>query len=102
MVDAVFYHKGIQQAYFFGCRYARLDFVPGSAGEKITFGPPAIADHWPSLKPIGFGNVDAILPIDRSQDEGYYFFGARLPASSSSHPQTTTPSSMVPRSLRRS
>ncbi|KAL3435150.1 Hemopexin [Aspergillus tetrazonus] len=48
------------------------------AGEKITFGPAAIADHWPSLKSIGFGTVDAILPIDGSQDEGYYFFGARF------------------------
>ncbi|KAL5047073.1 hypothetical protein BDW71DRAFT_206891 [Aspergillus fruticulosus] len=66
MVDAVFYHKGIQQAYFFGGRrYARIEFVPGGSDEKITFGPAAIADYWPSLKSIGF-------------DEGYYFFGARF------------------------
>jgi hypothetical protein len=80
MVDAVFYHKGIKQAYFFGGRgrYARIDFVPGSAGGKITFGLAAIADHWPSLKSIGFGTVDAILPIDGSQDEGYYFSGAHF------------------------
>ncbi|KAL4815848.1 Hemopexin [Aspergillus spinulosporus] len=79
MVDAVFYHKGIQQAYFFGGRrYARIEFTPGSSGEKITFGPAAIADRWPSLRSIGFGTIDAILPIDGSQDEGYYFFGARF------------------------
>ncbi|KAL4905381.1 hypothetical protein BDW74DRAFT_15916 [Aspergillus multicolor] len=79
MVDAVFFHKGIQQAYFFGGRrYARIEFVPGGSDEKITYGPATISDHWPSLKSIGFGTVEAVLPVEGTQDEGYYFFGSRF------------------------
>ncbi|RDW69051.1 uncharacterized protein DSM5745_08811 [Aspergillus mulundensis] len=79
MVDAVFHHPGVHQTYFFGGRrYARIEFQPGGSEEKITYGPATIADHWPSLHSIDFGTVDAILPVENTKDEGYYFFGSRF------------------------
>ncbi|GIC84228.1 uncharacterized protein Aud_000042 [Aspergillus udagawae] len=70
MVDAAFNHQGISQTYFVeGRRYARVRFTPGQ-NDKITFGPPSIDEHWPSLVSIGFGKVDAVRPVEGTQDEG--------------------------------
>ncbi|KAL4785956.1 Hemopexin [Aspergillus varians] len=79
MVDAVYFYPPIQQAYFFsGLRYARIKFTPGTGQEEITFGPALISQHWPSLASIGFGTVDAVLPIDGTHDDAYFFFGGRF------------------------
>jgi hypothetical protein len=79
MVDAIYKHPGAKQTYAFGGRrYARIDFVPSGSDEKITFGPATISQHWPSLKSIGFGSVEAVLPVEGSQDESYFFFGGRV------------------------
>ncbi|KAL2833960.1 Hemopexin-like domain-containing protein [Aspergillus pseudoustus] len=79
MVDAIYYHPGGKHTYAFGGRrYARIDFVPDASEEKITFGPAALRDHWPSLKSIGFGSVEAVLAVEGSPDEAYYFFGGHV------------------------
>jgi hypothetical protein len=79
MVDAIYYHPGGKQTYAFGGRrYARIDFVPSGSDEKITFGPATISQYWPSLKSIGFGSVEAVLPVQGSEEESYFFFGGRV------------------------
>ena len=79
MVDAAYYHPEFKQTYFFGGRrYARIKFTPGKNDDEITFGPAKIEDQWPSLNSIGFGTVDAVLPVEGSADETYVFYGSRF------------------------
>ncbi|RAO72418.1 uncharacterized protein BHQ10_008430 [Talaromyces amestolkiae] len=79
MVDAAYYNPNFKQTYFFGGRrYARIKFTPAKNDDQITFGPAKIEDHWPSLKSIGFGTVDAVLPVEGSGDEVYIFHGSRF------------------------
>lgn len=78
MVDAAYYHPGFKQTYFFGGRrYARVQFTPAKNDDVITWGPDKIDERWPSLVSIGFGTVDAVLPVEGSTDETYVFHGSR-------------------------
>ncbi|RAL17433.1 Hemopexin [Aspergillus homomorphus CBS 101889] len=79
MVDAAYYHPRFKQTYFFGGRrYARIKFTPGKNDDVITWGPDKIDERWPSLISIGFGTVDAVLPVEGSSDEIYVFHGSRV------------------------
>ncbi|KAL4998231.1 hypothetical protein BDV10DRAFT_194536 [Aspergillus recurvatus] len=77
MVDAVFYHKGIQQAYLFGgCRYARIEFVPQDEGYYF-FGArfARIKLKLTNLGQAGFDTIDAALPVPGDSGEAYIFRG---------------------------
>ncbi|KAJ5766245.1 Hemopexin [Penicillium nucicola] len=79
MVDAAYYHPNYKQTYFFGGRrYARIKFTPSTNNDEISFGPAKIDEYWPSLVSIGFGTVDATLPVEGSPDETYVFHGSRF------------------------
>ncbi|PYH44037.1 Hemopexin [Aspergillus saccharolyticus JOP 1030-1] len=79
MVDAAYYHPAFKQTYFFGGRrYARIKFTPGKNDDEITWGPSKIDERWPSLTSLGFGTVDAVLPVEGSPDETYVFHGSRF------------------------
>jgi hypothetical protein len=67
-------HEG--EVYFFsGTRYVRIKFVPGTAEERIVFGPANIADEWKSLAKAGFATVDAVLPVPGHNGQAYFFSG---------------------------
>ncbi|KAJ5984285.1 Hemopexin [Penicillium waksmanii] len=69
MVDAAYWHPAFKQTYFFGGRrYARIKFSPSTNDDMISWGPDEISERWPSLVSIGFGTVDAILPVENSHN----------------------------------
>ncbi|KAJ5481520.1 Hemopexin [Penicillium sp. IBT 31633x] len=79
MVDAAYWHPTFKQTYFFGGRrYARIKFSPATNDDMISWGPDKISERWPSLVSIGFGTVDAILPVEDSPDEMFVFHGTKV------------------------
>ncbi|PYI13026.1 Hemopexin, partial [Aspergillus violaceofuscus CBS 115571] len=79
MVDAAFYQQDIGEAYFFSVeKYCRVKWEPYTSEETRTWGPALIKDHWKSLAKAGFETVDAILPVQGTEDELYFFRGLEV------------------------
>lgn len=79
MVDAAFYQKDLGEAYFFSMeKYCRVRWEPYGSTETRTWGPAPIKDHWKSLEKAGFHSVDAILPVEGTADELYFFRGLEV------------------------
>ncbi|QRV97889.1 hemopexin domain protein [Ceratobasidium sp. AG-Ba] len=79
-IDAILPIPGTDhRAYFFsGSQYARIGFVPGTAGEdQIYGGVRPIAENWKSLAKAGFGHLDAALLVPNSQNQAYFFSGEK-------------------------
>ncbi|CAE6347107.1 unnamed protein product [Rhizoctonia solani] len=62
------------RAYFFsGDKYARIEYVPGTANDKILGGVRPLKGNWLSLDKAGFKHVDGALLVPGKTDEVYLF-----------------------------